>query len=556
MSEILDVVQVGYGPVGQMQAALLGQAGYRIEVVERHRSLYQLARAGHIDHEVMRMLQKIDVAKDLERDVLPVRGQYLLDSDLQVMSGIMMNPWGSCGWHFHYNMYQPVLETAMDGRIRSLPNVTVTQGFEAVALEQHADHVALTIRPTRAEDDSADRVIRARYLIGADGANSSVRALAGMEWVDLGYRGEWLVCDFEHHDHDVELGWAGANHVFDPARPITAARWLGREHSRLEFMLLPGETAAEMSSEDVAWKLSERMNITRETSQLSRHAVYEFRAMIAPEWRSGRVLLIGDAAHIMPPFLGQGMCTGLRDASNLTWRLDLVLRGMADERLLDTYVEERHAHALMVTELSTSLGAMLDVTDSDVAVDRDRSLRSEDEPAAAPEELSGLTTGLLHREPDGSLRAGVGTLALQARVEVDGAVGLLDDVIGAGWQVLCRRSIDDELADDAQHRELLQLLDAKVVVLSPARKPGIACDFDQAYDFWLRDLDAQVIIVRPDFYIFAVLRSVAEVPAALADLRAQLSLTPSDSLDRRGDRGGAVDDGVGRRRVDQSRTTV
>ncbi len=521
MDGIVDVVQVGYGPVGQLLAATLGQAGHRVEVIERHSTLYHLARAGHIDHEIMRMLQRIGATDALEPDLVPVAGQNLLDSALDVMSGITMQRWGSCGWRFHYGVYQPTLEQAMDARVRAWSNVTVSQGLEAVGLEQHADHVALTVRPTGATDGSTDRVVRARYVVGADGANSAIRSLAGLEWLDLGYRGRWLVCDFEHHDPDVDLGWSGANQVLDPARPITAARWLGRDHSRLEFMLLPGEESTEMARPDVVWTLSEQLNITRESSRLVRHAVYEFRAMIATDWRCGRVLLVGDAAHLMPPFLGQGLCTGLRDANNLAWKLDHVLRGVAGEDLLDRYVDERRAHARMVIELSTGLGAVLDVTDADVAAERDRTLRAEAELTQVPEVLPGLTNGVLHRQPDGSLRAGVGELALQARVDADGRLGRLDDVVGTGWQVLCRRAFE-RAAITPEHRRLLRDLDATVVLLSPTRAPGTVCDHDHDYDLWFRDLDAQVVIVRPDFYAFAVLSDVTELPAALDDLGVQL----------------------------------
>jgi len=521
MTEVLDVVQVGYGPVGQVLAGLLGVGGHRVEVVERHPSLYRHARAGHVDHEVMRMLQRIGATEQLQPDLLPTEGHNLMDRNFELLAGISVSRWGISGWRAHYSFYQPVFEAALDAAARAQSSVTVAQGWEAVSLEQHSDHVALTVRPTDPDDGRDDRVIRARYLIGVDGANSTVRRLAGLAWADLGYSGEWLVCDFEHHDPDVDLGWTDANHVLDPARPFMAGRWLGREHSRLEFMLLPGEHAEEASSEELVWQLSRRMNITPQTSKLVRHTVYQFRSRIAPQWRSGRVILAGDAAHLMPPFLGQGLCTGMRDVNSLAWKLDLILRGQAEETLLDQYVEQRRAHARMLIDQATELGGLLDILDPDAAAQRDASIRVNGLP---PEQkLAGISAGVLARQPDGSLRAGVGELCLQALVLRDGRAGMLDDVIGAGWHVLCRRPPDLDSLSESQ-RAILASLRAEVIHLSPAPTGDAACDIDGDYHRWFGALAAEIVIVRPDFYAFAVLGTTRELPAALDELGRQLQL--------------------------------
>jgi 2-polyprenyl-6-methoxyphenol hydroxylase-like FAD-dependent oxidoreductase len=517
MTGIVDVLQVGYGPVGQVLASLLGSEGFSMTVVEKHVGLYSVSRAGSIDHEAMRILQQVGVAADLEAKLAPTLAMDLCDAHGDLISSVPVPTYSISGWHGAYQLYQPDLEDALDRRVRGIPGVEVVTGWEVVRVEQHDDFVEME---SRERASGQTRIDRGRYLVGTDGANSFVRAAGGIELTDFGYVGPWLVCDFEHSDPTIALPFY-ASFVMDPARPLLAGRWLGRQHSRMEFMIRPDEDPAAFDSEEVCWELSRPYGLVPETSRIVRHAVYQFRSLLAENWRSGRMLLAGDSAHVMPPFLGQGMCSGLRDAASLAWRLSLVLRGEAQPELLDSYTRERRDHVGQVIRNAMALGWLVSITDPDEARERDADLRSEGLPPTPP--FPGLDSGLLLCRGDGSLAPGAGELSWQAPVVVDGRRGLLDDLTGWGWRIITQRAID-LAALTASQRELLALLDIRIIRTSPVAGAADVHDVEMEYDHWLALLGAEAILVRPDFYTYGSLGSVSELGAALDQLRGQLEL--------------------------------
>jgi hypothetical protein len=256
--------------------------------------------------------------------------------------------------------------------------------------------------------------------------------------------------------------------------------------------------------------------------EVVRSTVYEFEACIADSWRSGRTFIAGDAAHLMPPFLAQGFCSGARDAFNLGWKLDLVLRGAAPESLLDTYEEERKPHAQAYVQLSVGIGGFVTSQDMDAAAQRDAMLREHGLPPMA---WPKLTTGLLHRSPSGEVTAPAGDLAPQARVLAGGRAGRFDDVAARGWVLLSRRAIDTGLLD--AHADLIEALDISVVHVTPAVMEDAVLDLDTDYDEWFADNGVTAILVRPDFYIFGAARGLEEVPELLGSLAEQLAAAPS-----------------------------
>ncbi len=524
---IHDVVQVGYGPVGQALALVLGTLGRDVVVFERHTELFGLSRAGHIDHEVMRILQVGGVAHGLERDLVPTTGFSLMNADLVTLVDISASPTSVSGWSPDYQIYQPTLESALDRAVGALPGVAVHQGHEAIDLVQHPDHVAVTVRRTSGPDTGDTRTVRARFVVGVDGANSAVRRLIGKSYdTDFGFTGPWLVCDFKHHDPDVDLGWQGGGQILDIRRPTTTGRWLGRRHSRVEFMLMPGESEADFTSAESVWPLAAKLNLVPERCDLERHAVYTFRSLLVDDWRDGRVLLAGDAAHLMPPFLGQGMCSGFRDVQNLAWKLDLVLRGAATEQLLDSYTLERREHVSTIIESAVRLGGMIATTDAEQAARRDAMLSQQGAPPPLPP-LPGLSAGIFHRTADAS-RA-VGELGLQARVALGDRTGLLDDVVGPGWHVLTRRPIGRHELSPGNNR-VLDLLGATLLHISPAPVTDSALDLDFRYSQWFDRIGATAVVVRPDHYVFATAGDAADLSTVLDDLAGQVHLAQSPLL--------------------------
>ena len=237
--------------------------------------------------------------------------------------------------------------------------------------------------------------------------------------------------------------------------------------------------------------------------------------MLAERMRDGRVLLAGDAAHLTPPFLGQGLCAGLRDAANLAWKLDLVLRGLAPDRLLDTIDVERQPQTEWVIRFAVELGKVLCELDPEAAADRDETLRAVETPP--PLDFPPLAGGVIHRPGDGSPDPLAGTLGLQGVVAIDGREGLFDDVVGGGWALIAAGGDPlDELGET--DREVLRALDVTVASLETVR------DVDGRLTQWLRGHGAHAVLVRPDFYVFGSAPSPESLPALVGDLRAQLAL--------------------------------
>jgi flavoprotein hydroxylase len=506
-----DVAIIGYGPVGQLLAILLGQGGHRVEVIERWPEPYPLPRAVHFDHEVGRILQAAGVAGALAGRTVPApvyewrnaAGDTLIRFGRDAERSLS-------GWPESSMFCQPELEAILDERARSLPAVSVERGCEAVDLRIESDGVAIGARRT----DGSTRRLSARFAVGCDGANSFVREQLGSGWRDLGFHFDWLVVDLLPSDPHWEgpLNWQ----LCDPARPTTLVSG-GPGRRRFEFMRLPHETQGELNHEETAWRLLEPWGLSPSNAKLERHAVYTFRARWADRWRRGRALLAGDAAHQMPPFAGQGMCAGLRDAANLAWKLDLVLHGRAGEALLDSYPTERAPHVSAMIELSVALGRVICVADPAEAAARDQRMIAETGAQASPIDAAVPPLGPGCFAP-GSPAAG--QLFVQDQVRHQGVSGLFDDVAGRGF-VLVSPAGDPAAALDAEGAAFfasLGGLTAHVALGAPI------ADLAGGYARWFAKHGAAVALVRPDFVVFGTAPSLAGAPALVAELRERLKL--------------------------------
>jgi FAD binding domain len=350
--------------------------------------------------------------------------------------------------------------------------------------------------------------VRARYVVGADGANSLVREAAGIAFDDQGFAERWLVVDVRPDDIEA-LSWLPSPCQWcDPVRPHMHCR-NGRQHRRFEFMLLPGECAEDFADEERVWELLAPWFAPTD-GVLVRRAVYEFRGRLARTMRAGRVLLAGDAAHTMPPFMGQGLCSGVRDAANLAWRLDLILRGVCDDRLLDTYTTERRAHNEWIVNLSTEMGRVSCTLDPHAAAERDAALRAADAPP--PPGLPPLQAGMV--APDRPL---AGVRAVQGLVRLDGREGRFDDVVGKGFVLLARRAPELPLPV----ADALDAVGATIVTLDELE------DLDDRLTAWLDEHRVAAVLIRPDAYVFGAVQALEDLPALVDDLRSHLSITDS-----------------------------
>ena len=512
---MIDVAIVGYGPVGQTLAALLGRAGHRVAVFERFGRLYDLPRAVHFDHEIMRVWQALGIVEHIAPDLLPVREYRWFGADGEPIMEMRAEAPAPSGWEPGYLCFQPYVEAALDRTARTV--ATLERGWSAEAVVQHDDHVELTLRrvteeqPGRLAPTAETRSVRARFLIGADGANSAVRAAAGIGWEDLGFASEWLTLDLRPNDIRALDHLPTSCQWCDPVRPHMHTR-NGQAHRRWEFMLLPGERREEFGDPARVWELLSPW-LGPDDGELVRHAVYEFRALLAERMRDGRVFLAGDAAHLMPPFLGQGLCSGIRDAANLAWKLDLALRGEVGEQVLDSYSDERRPQCEWIVRLSMEMARVSCVLDPAAAAERDSALRSADAPPRAA--LPGLADGLLYASPL------AGTLAVQGRVAGSAGEGLLDDAVGRGFTLVVAEG-DPASALDADDLALLDRLDVRLASLDPTARCGVR-DLDGRLGAWLRDNHVAAVIVRPDFYVFGAVQSTEQLPELVDALRQQLT---------------------------------
>lgn len=479
MTSVFDVAIVGFGPTGAALANLLGLCGLSVGVFEREATVLDLPRAVHFDGEVMRIFQAMGLADVLAPRVRASGGiKYFNVAGEMLMERKPVTAIGRHGWPDNVLFHQPELEATLREGLERFPKVHVALGTQVECVEDQGDTVVLQLCD---RSSGIQRSVKADWLIGCDGGRSSVRETIGGGMDDLGLHQPWLVVDVLL-THEVDLPELTIQYC-DPDRPVTYVRGVGRRR-RWEIMLMPGDDPQTIIEPESIWRLLKRW-VTPENATLERRAVYTFHSLIARQWRHGRLLIAGDAAHQTPPFLGQGLCAGIRDAANLSWKLASVCRG-ADPAILDTYANERIPHVTQFISTAVELAAIIQTTDPVVAAERDQRMLS-----GEPAEMINLSPQLgpgIHdmREPGG-------TISDQPRLS-DGV--LLDDAIGQRFALI------GPLPPRGPHtRSLWTLIDAG----------DITCIHDPALSPWLASMGATWLILRPDRYILGHANSVEKL---------------------------------------------
>ncbi|MFD8236710.1 bifunctional 3-(3-hydroxy-phenyl)propionate/3-hydroxycinnamic acid hydroxylase [Streptomyces sp. NPDC059696] len=490
----VPVVIVGAGPVGVTAALLLARRGVRSIVLERHQDVYPLPRAVATDDEVRRILQAAGVEEEFTAVARPANGLRLLDARHRVMAEFRRTGHGRHGYPQTSMFDQPDLERLLRDALARRPECELRGGVEVTGVgPDTTGPVRVTYR-----DGGGEHELWAEAVLGCDGANSLTRDALGAVWEDLRFEERWSVVDVRTKA-EVRC-WEGVDQVCDPRRPATFMR-VGEDRYRWEFRL--GNTETPVRELIAPWLPASFDGDV----QVLREARYTFRARVADRWRRGRVFLLGDAAHLTPPFIGQGLCSGMRDAYNLTWKLARVLRQGADERLLDTYESERKPHARHVIRLAVAMGWAMTGGQDGAATIRRRALSMACRvPGLA--ELVGrdlsppLTAGPLVRR--GTRRSLAGSHCPQPWITADGRRIRLDEVLGDSFAVLTAAEPWPSLS------ALAQGLGVRAI-------PVTGLGDDGTLAAWLRTGRADAVLLRPDRVVMDVVpaggRAFTDIPA-------------------------------------------
>lgn len=528
---------VGGGPTGLTVANLLGSMGISVLLVETNLTTSSEAKAISLDDESLRILQMTGLDGEVYPIIVPGTGTRYYSASGKLLLHARGLGVRRLGHPFKNAFAQPDLERVLASGLARFDHVAVEFGNTVTGLSHDPDSVLVAV------EDRAGRVetIRANYVLGCDGGRSTVRDLAGISMSGTSFPEQWLIADTLLDPHDERFGM----HVGDPRRPHVIVPGRGGR-CRYEFKLQPGEAAPGPNPpfELVRELVSQYRDLAPE--QLERSVVYGFHAVVADAFRANHCFLLGDAAHMMPPFAGQGLNSGIRDAVNLAWKISAVLGGRAHDALLDTYEQERRPHAQATVDLSVRLGRIVMTSSTLRARLRDAAVRIAMRIPWARRYLVEMryrpkgrfTKGFLVPGESTAAESLVGRALEQPLVlrDDDSTAIRLDDALGPGFAILGvdlagqdwlrLEKHDFGLAD-------LTLVDVALGDRAPKvhpRRVGIA-DSDGSLQSMLEAFSGQVLLLRPDRVVAAVFApgSVDEVARHLERFAPTATATPPTS---------------------------
>lgn len=519
-----DLIIVGLGPVGAVAANLAGEAGLRTLVLEKSLTVFDKPRAMGFDQEIMRIFGDLGLADKIAPYVMPYRPSEYRTTDASVIRRIeAAEPPFQLGWAPNYVFMQPQIEGILRENLARFPSVTAKLGTQVEAVTSGDDGASVTV----VESSNALRTYRSHHVLACDGGTSPIRMGLGLEMEDLDFDEPWLVVDVVLKDG------CGANlpttnvQYCEIARPCTFVVGPGQVR-RWEFMINPDETPAQVMEPAFVRQLISRW-LDESEYDIWRASSYRFHALVLRQWRSDRVFFLGDAAHMTPPFLAQGMCQGIRDAANLVWKLALVNQGAASVDLLDTYHAERLPHVKQTTLVTKSLGKL--ICERDPVAARERDNRLLEEMAANPRGtvrqslIPGLSSGLLSASNDGPR----GQLFPQPLVKTtDGRKRLLDEATGMTFRLVVAEHTDSALIERlAKEWRASSDIPVELVVIGTepltSGAPSYAYqDVDGVLVSWMQRHDCAAVIVRPDHYVYGGCRKAEDAVAMIRELATTL----------------------------------
>lgn len=515
-----DVVIAGYGPAGATLANLLGMRGFKVAILDKATEIYDKPRAITADHEVMRIFQACGLADDIAAATIPHPGTDYIGLDNQIIKRFYPAPRPHpLSWDPTWMFIQPTLEASLRRGVERFDCVHTYLGHELTTFEEGEDSVRVSVK--RLADGQAVE-LDTRYLVGCDGARSVVRRLLDSTIEDLAFDEWWIVVDAWLRS-DAKLPQRATQYCH-PWRPGSFIVGPG-ELRRWEIKILPDETPESFESPD---KLQAVLSHFVDTSKIEiyRTAIYRFHALVVDDWGSQRVFLMGDAAHQTPPFLGQGMCAGIRDADNLAWKLDGVERRGYRRDLLATYTTERKPHVRTVVSHAKEFGLIIGELDLEAAKRRDQllgeQLRSGVAETVRQKFIPGLEDGLIARREDGTLAPAAGDIFVQPWVRTGSGSVRLDEVLGQSFALVLASK--EALAwIDESVQAALDRLGCKVVVLDASASSGSCAveHIDEEGELaanWFRTWGAGAAMVRPDHYVFGCATDARDLGALVDQL--------------------------------------
>jgi 3-(3-hydroxy-phenyl)propionate hydroxylase len=507
-----DVAVIGYGPTGATAANLLGQLGLNVVVLERDPDVYGRARAISTDEEVMRIWQSAGLADRLQQDMLPGHSLAWVDANGVPFIQTTMTARG-CGHPAQQFLYQPAVDHVLREGVARFGSVEVLIEHDCLrvtnAVDSQSQWVELTLADLRT--DTVKR-LRASYVIAADGGSSPTRGQLGVGYTGRTYSERWVVIDTK-----VIREWDGHDRLrfhCNPRRPtVDCPTPLG--HHRWEYPVPLGEDETKLVADEAVWEVLHEQGITDDHVKILRAVIYSHHVRVADRWRVGNIFLAGDAAHAMPPWIGQGMSAGVRDVANLCWKLATVARGQAPDSLLDSYQAERKPHVIEVTRRAVRNGRLITERRAAVAWLRNvllRNLTRLPGVLASGQKLIWIPDA---RYPEGFFARGsdaAGWQPPQPWVASDaGGKQRLDDAIGGRWAVLHSGA----MPAGAERWTRLGAFPLAVT--------------DGALTQWMRAKNAAAIVVRPDGFIYAAAsagRPLPPPPAGFTELYSPAPATP------------------------------